>query len=379
MLKVRKIAARTRYSVTTEDGSEVEVNFEPLEWPNALSQRIGDKLVVAYVTPDNDGSSSNPMENNDCQGNIYTKPSYYARDGSNTDNMGELLDALQLDGENEVRPGVVFAIDGVTASLEDHAVTEFMETNYGHDLTDEWLLAGGSEPDREDDDRSILYRDEIEAEILNGEFKYDEHQALMLALYARHWREIVGPYVVPISYCSSNHGPGTASASPCKWDGDADDLPDGVWVADKGAIENIDHSPLPRNVTVKYSYREKCWRVLHEVPHARRAMTGDIQGSNTKFDDHMAAFAFAHTLGEGDIGWQAELYAKGVLEEYVSWCNGDVYGCCVETFVKTGPEDDDWESVEADECWGFIGSDHAEQSLLDDFFTPALDAIKETA
>lgn len=361
-MKVRKVTHRPTYHLVLDDGGEHEVQFEPLEYPTPLAERVGDKLIVAYLVQDID--PTNPMENGDCQGNIYTR----GRNRVITDNMGELLSALQLDGEGEVNAQVTFDMNGHSASLENHAVTYFMEEHYGHALTDEWLVEAGREIDVEDDDRSINNRDEIETDILNGEFKYDEHQAIMLKLYALHWREIVGPYVVPISYCDSNHGPGTSSASVTSWGGDPDDLPDGVWVADKGAIENIDSDPLPRNVHVKYNYREQCWRVLHEVPG----------GVNQKFDDLNEAFKFAHTLGTGDIGWAAERYAAGVLEEYVSWCNGDVYGCCVETFKQVGTEDEpEWESVDRDECWGFVGSEYAEQTLLDEYFNPAVKAAQE--
>ena len=72
-----------------------------------------------------------------------------------------------------------------------------------------------------------------------------------------------------------------------------------------------------------------------------------------------------------------ELYAEGILEEYVNWCNGETFGCCVETFNNVGTEDEpEWESIESNECWGFIGSEYAEQALLDDFFKPAVERIK---
>lgn len=365
MLKIRKIMHRTTYSITADDGSEVEVQFEPCDWTETHCARVGDKLVVAYLSLDGTGSS-NPMTEFDGQGKLYTKPSNYGS-GVITDDMGSLLSALQLNGENEVHPDVRFEINGHVDSLEGHAVTAFMAENFGHALTDEWRFETGLEVS-EDEDRSIHSSDEIETAILNGEFKYDEHQALMLTLYAKHWREIVGPFVVPVSWCSNNHGPGTASASVTSWDGDADDLPDAVWVADAIAIDNSSSS-LPLNVHVKYSYHEKCWRVLHEVPG----------GVNTKFDDRGEAIKFARSLGPGDIAWQAKLYCAAILEEYVNWCNGDVYGCCVETFKKIGEDDDAWESISSDECWGFIGSEYAEQALLDDYFNPAVAAIKEAA
>lgn len=362
---------RTTYTAALDSGEEVELQFEPTDWHDVLTERVGNKIVVAYLVVDSDSDSSNPMEN-DSQGNIYTRPPRYGRGGVVTDDMSELLSALRLDGENEVNPNVVFKINGVSASLEDHAATEFMEINGGYDLTIEWLATQDSDHDTEDEDLAIRCYNDIYNEIVSGDFKFDEHQELMLKLYAQHWREIVGPFVVPISYCASNHGPGTTSVSVTTWDGDADDLPDGVWVADKGAQENITSNPLPRGVRVDYSNKENCWRVMHEVPG----------GVNQKFEGpdahiHGRARDFALTLGPGDIAWQAELYAASILSEYVDWCNGNVYGCVVETFVKAGEDDDAWEPVDVDSCWGFIGDEYPEQALRDEFFNPAVEAVRK--
>lgn len=53
---------------------------------------------------------------------------------------------------------------------------------------------------------------------------------------------------------------------------------------------------------------------------------------------------------------KADSYAKGTLESYSSWCNGEIYGWIVE--------DEDGETLES--CWGYIGeSDYALQEGLD--------------
>lgn len=363
MLNVRKVIQRTSHYIETEYG-EVEVQFEPLEHCDMHAERVGDKLVVAYLVSDGDGSSCYPMDN--CgQGDIYTKASAYAYRSSITDNDAELYSALGLHSDGSINDESVLTIDNESNSLIGHAVAYFMLTNYGHELTDEWLEYFGNDIDETDDDRSIDNRDELETDMIDGQFKEEEIAAIVVTLYAKHWKQIVGPYVLPIS-CSSGH---ETSISVTTWDGDPDELPDGVWVANKDAIENINANPLPRNVHVKYSHREKAWRVGHDVPG----------GVNQKFPDHEAAATFAHTLGPGDIEWAAELYADSILKEYAMWCNGEVYGCCVETFElvpDADPHSDAptvWERVKDDACWGFIGDEYAEQSLLDDFFTPAVE------
>lgn len=373
MLNVRKVTHRPTYFVDTDAG-EVEVQFEPIDTYTGIHvERVGDKLVVAYRVQDSD--PSNPMTDYDCQGTLYTKPTRGYGGGVITDNMGELLNALRLDGENEVDEQVNFTINGLTQSLADHALDTFTFVNYGNDLVREWIEEGhcrrSYETDElDDEDIAVGWRDDVKQSILLGNFKLDEFQALMLDLYKKHWREIVGPYVVPVHYCSSNHGPGTTSCGVANWDGDPDDLPDGVWVADSGAIENINHAPLPRNVHVKYDYNEQRWRVLHEVPG----------GVNQEFTEADYAFTFAHTPGPGDVAWAAERYAEGILSEYAEWCNGNVYGCCVETFVNAEEDPGEpakWEQESEDSCWGFIGSEYAERTLKEDFFDPAVRAASK--
>lgn len=46
-----------------------------------------------------------------------------------------------------------------------------------------------------------------------------------------------------------------------------------------------------------------------------------------------------------------EKYARGALETYTQWCNGDVWG------YKVFDDDDE----EVDSCWGFFGYEYAEQ------------------
>lgn len=49
--------------------------------------------------------------------------------------------------------------------------------------------------------------------------------------------------------------------------------------------------------------------------------------------------------------------AEQCCRVYTAWANGDCWGVCVDTFDKDGKKTND------DACWGFIGSEHAEQSL----------------
>lgn len=368
MLKVRKVRHAPTHYITLDSGDEVEIMFEPCEWMGIHVEQVGTKLVVAYNAPDSD--PMNPMEMGDCNGDIYTKSSRYGG-GVITDNDSEFYSALGLDNYGGVDRDQKCTIEGATITLAEHAATQFLRDEGGLFLTEEWCDENPEHGyDVKDEDLSINLYDNIWADLADGSFKYEEIDKLIVELFKQNWREIVGPYVVPLSHFSER---GDTSFSVTDWDGDPDDLPTGVWVACKCAIENIDCNPLPYGVEVSYDYGTKGWNATGKPSWK---VTGP-NGIDQRFEDHKAAFEFAHTLGEGDIAWQARCYAKGIVEEYAEWCSGNVYGCIVETFENVGTEDEpEWEQAEEEACWGFIGSEHAEQALIDEFFKPALAGLQ---
>ena len=68
---------------------------------------------------------------------------------------------------------------------------------------------------------------------------------------------------------------------------------------------------------------------------------------------------------------QCRLYAKQFLDTYNDIISGNVYGCVVQVHDLEG------EQLSQDDCWGFIGTDHAEESLLDEFYNPAVEEAKK--
>lgn len=287
-----KVVTRSISTLTLDDDSEVVLEHEPDTWNEPLVERVGDKLVVAYLVSDADGTG-NPMKENDCQGHIYTRQSYRAMDQKVTDNNAEMFSALGLDSDAEPDTNRKFNLDGRKVSLwtlaEEHLMLE--DPPPGHD-------------------------DEVV-------------EAKAVGLYREHWQKLAGPFVVPISYFAERGG---CLISPTTWDGDPDDLPDGVWVADAGAEENI------RISAVSEPGVEPTFEAMHAA---------------------------------------AVKYAADVCSEYASWCEGDCYGIVVETFQK--PDDDfgaPWERIDSDSCWGFIGSDWAKKALQDEYFKPAVERLR---
>ena len=147
---------------------------------------------------------------------------------------------------------------------------------------------------------------------------------MALNLYPSYWRQIAGPFVVPMAYSSER---GSTSILSADWDGDTEDLPNCIWVADKGAIENI--------------------RALECVDPSR------------------GVYAVAIS------------YAESVGKEYASWCEADCYGCVTEVFKRVGTNDDfNWEQESEEAVWGCIGYGHALDSLKTEYFDAVITQLK---
>lgn len=59
--------------------------------------------------------------------------------------------------------------------------------------------------------------------------------------------------------------------------------------------------------------------------------------------------------GEGEAYEHFIKDSNSVLNSYSDWCNGEVYGYSVIILDKDGHE------IDCDECWGFIGFEHAQE------------------
>lgn len=57
---------------------------------------------------------------------------------------------------------------------------------------------------------------------------------------------------------------------------------------------------------------------------------------------------------------------RDCLNEYNDFINGENYGVCIDTLDTKG------NVVESDQCWGFIGRKHAEESMKADYFEPTV-------
>lgn len=323
------VTTRTTYNGTLDDldGAEIEFAYPPNEHNDPLVHRDGDIALVAYLSHDN--HCPNPLTEFDCQGKLWTRNAHAA-----TDNDREIYDALGLDGEGQPNESMVFTIGEAKQSLLAHAVDEHLRQEGGHDLAVEWAQAMGRDLDLEDEDLYAGFHDEIWQDLHDGNFQHPEITEVIRELYRQHWQAIAGPFVVPISYFAERGGCMIRTTS---WDGDPDDLPDGVWVADDGAEENIRTAALPAGVKIRWtgaagSETDPLCAVV--------SFNGqDVFDADTENGGWSRALEFAiEQYGaptDADLCAAAVKYAEAVVTEYASWVEGDAWGCIVEHFVQT--------------------------------------------
>jgi hypothetical protein len=335
------------YSDTIED-IEIEYAHEP--YSDVLSEKVGDKLVVAYLVQDSD--CENPMTSYDGEGTLYTKPSRGWGGGSITDDSswgrylgltedGEpdlKLDAVKERARELMRPTVATDQDFIDYCLEEFEEFSCIEDCFDTIDFDNWSLP------------SWMYN-RLEDFLERAWDQLDDEGVL---------RERLS---VPVNYCSNNHGPGTASAYTASIDNC-----NAVWVPDQNCINNM--TPLPCGLEIE-------WEGNGGGPKGRQYVLRDkgvyVKGFNNYVDalDYIKA-NYPQEITRADQMKAAYKHADSVLENYINWCNGDCYGCVVETFDAQG------EQIDEDSCWGFIGMEYAEESLKNDFFKPALEhALKE--
>lgn len=302
-------------SVEPDDAEEfdVELFHTPCDWMDMHTEQIGDKLVVAYLV--HDDSPPNPMTEWDGMGELITERCGVITDGSPAPHLGleempyrcELTPDYELDGVYDLTKEKVTPI-----LLDDEDFLEWCIDNYDN-------TSGCT------DKRSFLLErlDDIDLG------KYGTCipgwlETIWERCQEQAWNELyeqgkIGTYLaIPVRYCDSNHGPGTASADTCSIE-----YANAVWIPKQCDLDNI----IEPGLTYQELYKK------------------------------------------------ADKYAQGCLDEYIKWCNGDCYGCVVEVFKRK--EDGSWEQEKEEACWGFIGSEWAEEALKSDFFEPTVNSIKE--
>lgn len=97
----------------------------------------------------------------------------------------------------------------------------------------------------------------------------------------------------------------------------------------------------------------------YEHGQVRYALRGESSMVDRQWDvSPVAGFMWADDEWGPDTNMEEA--ARGFLETYTAWCNGEVYGVIRETF------DADLNQLTDDSCWGYIGHQYAQEVMKEE-------------
>lgn len=307
---------RTIYTEELDGGPDIVLEYEPVDG-TLLQAKIADKYVVAYLVYDSDGFGCNPLKDWDGNGELITSNQGVITDGNACIHLGlEELGGRFHDANKD------FDLDGI----EEEVITQLRtRLQIDNDLR-VWYVKLRLELDEEplphilDALQGYWNTVEWSAEDEDMLTRLDSWGTLAEAAWDKLYAEgKLGTYLaVPVRYDDNCHGPGTTQISTT----DIDNA-NAVWIPGENEIANM-----------------------------------NFTGCVTYFDKLAVA----------------DKYAQSCLDEYEKWCNGEVYGCVCHVYA----EDGELQNIEiGDECWGFIGWEHAEEALRTEFFEPTCKRVQE--
>lgn len=352
--------------------SDLDLPFEAspaMDYADPIMHIQGDKLIVGYLSDDTD--CMNPLEDCDGNGSILSAHRF-------SSTHEEMQDALGLDRDWE--PDV----DLVDEHLE-RLKPKWIHFASTSDQFREWANETAG-PTASFSDAYYLRRARKYWSITDGEFIYGENNIddfeftfdvrLELWKELRAERAIGNPDVVLLDcYEHGNqHWSVSGEGMQCRWDTSSGA---GVWIPDDcakeviesrakvyafGCIESARVQPFPNQQYIAVLDEEfgrqrsepfNCWS---------DAFNWLEKKANTLLLPKGKAASRACTF----IGREraAVELARESLDLYNEWLLGSTYGI-VEAQYDIVKEDDDitFEFIESEECWGFIGSDHAMAEL----------------
>lgn len=372
---------RTTHYITHND---VEIKIDAEAYSEPIVEQVGNNLVVGYLVLDAD--CDDPMKSCDFQGEIISNVSETRRNSVVTDNKAALMFALKLNGsgwcddstvdidaEFPCEPMIDYkGIMQKSTTLRCLAAEQYFETlKTDQDLLEKWA----EEKCGELEDGQVYEFDSkaLQADLYDSNGVYwEEVEDLAFSLYPKYWKQMVGPYVIPMSYNSGNYD---TSITLDNWDGDYDDPPNAIWVAYKGAKDNIGSSTLPEGVQIKWHGAVSIeGSTLHAVVTENDVEVFDAGSSPNSWSRALNwARATFGVPSDEKVRATAEKYAEAVGKEYGEWASGNCFGCVIQNYEY---KDGDWVEVGGESCWSFIGHEHATDSLKSDFFNPQIERMK---
>ena len=403
-MKFRTSVHRTHTLTLDDDVDDIELQlqFPPADWcPDPLVERVGNKIVVGYLTRDDD--CEDPIESCDGMGKIIGRGRYETR----RHDESELFEALALtrDGDrnydlvsDDVNQAwknylgskdrdfwstVIDALGYPVPSRDDDAAMD-AAGNYINALRDELskvdIVHEGStyyaiwEADR--------YVTQFNAERQNmgaaaDLFEFDVEKEMDAAWVDAVTQGRIGnPHAVMLDVYdhSGLHWSISGGGMRCQWD---TSVGAGVWLPDTCGLDEIKRrGRVYAQVHIRPTHglvRGKTHQVIVDGNSVELTSDWGTAWDKAKV---LAALQPEPTPEQLRTGEQraAEELAQEALDQYNAWLSGDCYGCCIETFYRN--DDGTWDQIAEDACWGFVGSEWAEQELREQFFDQAVADLK---
>lgn len=339
-----------------------------MDYHDAVVLTVGDRIVVGYLSDDSD--CGNPMEDWDGQGKLFS-----AHRWSNT--HSEMQAALALDSDWSRDLGLV---DDHKPRLRLAWIEKAMDSAAFQVWAEDTAGARASLSPAYYKRRARKLWDETD-----GEYNYRETSVQDFECFedARDhvWEELRSEGLIGdkdvVSLDCYEHGGQSWSVSgegmQCRFDTANGG---GVWVPDDSARAEVDR----RAKVYAFGVIEKNGSWTRASGKLRfTAVLDDAFGAlrSEEFAEWHEAFAWLESKSkrlrlarrQADRAMQdrrgrgraAREIAREALGEYNTWLSGNCYGIVAATFTNvagTG-EEPEWEFVESDECWGFIGDDYA--------------------
>lgn len=358
--RVRRI---TTYTYEDDDHGVFPVEFEPYDSSEVEIRVKGNRAVLGYIVHDGDAQDCNPMKS-DCNGTLYT-----TGHDTITDNASACYSELGLDSEGY--PDL--------DQFDDQAPENAILTLANDDLKAHGPL-GAKATSVEWTGHRSSWRMWANDQCYDITVVYPQGGTRTVAAHTeQEWVEGTG-IVTHLVFR------GRTLRLPRITDDDRKAL----WIADQqkdGPSYNIliDYTYYSSVGPSYYSPEE---RATPENILAARHIDGVWVPDKDCLDDIKAT-------GETEEERWVRAYelCKGILEEYTKWCNGEVYGLCVQTYERTDA-DAPWQDAEFEtgyydrnghhrftanhvSVWGMIGDDWATESMKEEFKNIADDWLKE--
>lgn len=351
----------------------------PADYLDSYEEFIGDYRVVGYLAYDDD--CDNPLDNCEGMGYIVGRGKYQTRKYSES----EMFEALGLDsdGEPDITHDAVLAraqpqYDAWVKSL---GAADIQDLELGDKAIEFFDRLLNQQPYPGNSDGALDHVWEALRDTLGWEGRKDHipyHDVYSIVsewpplsidweaawMEAREAGEIGDQDAVVLDVY--DHGGLAWSISgggmQCRWDTSSGA---GVWLPDDAARDEI----LRRARVYDHAYISD--RAVYGKKYALRNRKGHTL---TLSNDWYELWARAQEIADlceasGIPGTSpghvlaAEELAEDALEQYNAWLSGDCYGVCVEVYKLEDEDDEDGELVEDDACWGYVGSDYAEEVL----------------